>query len=141
MNDTPERVPEQPAEQVHYARLLSWGNRLGLTVLLLSFAAYALGLVGARIPLEELPALWGLPVNSYLRQTGMPVGWGWLALLPQGDILGLTGIVILAGCALPCLLDTARTCLRTGDRLFALLCMAEVAIVALAASGWLVGPH
>jgi hypothetical protein len=55
--------------------------------------------------------------------------------------MGLTGIVILAGCAMPCLLSVARCALRSGDRGFALLCLAQVAVVALAASGRLTAGH
>ena len=131
----------QPAEQLRYARLLDWGTRAGLLVLVLSFAAYMSGLTDPHVPLERLAALWGQPVDSYLAQTQAPQGWGWLALVRHSDVAGLVGIAILAGCSLLCLLALVPLYWRRGDKAFVALCLAEVAVVVLAASGWLTGGH
>lgn len=131
----------QPAEQLRYARLLDWGTRVGLVVLVASFAAYVLGLAESHVPREQLPQLWEHPVGRYLELTGSPTGWGWLALVHRGDIAGLAGIAILAGCSVLALLALVPLYLRRGDRVFAALCVAEVAVVVLAASGLLVGGH
>lgn len=131
----------QPAEQLRYARLLEVCTRLGLAALVLSFGAYVGGLLSPRVALERLPDLWSLPVADYLRQTQSPTGWGWLALLQHGDVAGLVGIVILAGCSLLCLLALLPLYLKRGDRVYAALCLAEVAVVLVAASGWLAGGH
>ena len=131
----------QPAEQLRYARLLDWGTRIGLIVLVLTFTAYMTGLTSPHVPLEQLPALWGQPVGSFLQQTQSPLGWGWLALVQHSDVAGLVGIVILAGCSMVCLLALVPLYLRRGDRAFAALCLAEVAVVLLAASGWLTAGH
>jgi hypothetical protein len=40
-----------------------------------------------------------------------------------------------------CLLALVPLYLRRGDKAFAALCLAEVAVVLLAASGWLSGGH
>ena len=140
MTDTPMAVI-QPPEQLRYARLLDWGTRLGLLVLVLSFAAYAFGLVSPWVSLEQLPQLWSHPVAQYLQETQSPVGWGWLVLVHRGDVVGLVGIGILAGCSMLCLLALVPLYLRRGDKAFAALCLAEVAVVLLAASGWLSGGH
>ena len=138
----PREAPaSQPAEQLRYARLLDWGTNLGLVVLVLSFGAYVFGLVAPFVPLDQLARAWSQPVGTYLEMTASPTGWGWLALAQHGDIAGLVGIVILAGCSLICLLALVPMYLRRGDRAFAALCLAEVAVVALAASGWLSGGH
>lgn len=130
-------APEQPAEQLRYARLLSWGTGAGLAVLLLSFAAYVSGLVEAHVAPERLPALWALPVGAYLQVTGTPSGWGWLALARRSDMAGLLGIAVLAGSSALCLLALAGTYLRRKDLAYAALCLAEVAVIVVAASGWL----
>ena len=132
---------EQPVEQLLYARLLDWGARLGLLVLVLSFAAYMLGLAESHVPMRQLPELWEHPVGRYLELTQSPTGWGWLALVHRGDVTGLVGIAILAGCSLVCLLALVPLYWRRGDRAFVALCLAEVAVVVLAASGWLTGGH
>lgn len=140
MNGRAEAV-SQPAEQLLYARVLDWGTRIGLAVLVLTFAAYMSGLTSPHVPLERLPELWGLPVGSYLQQTQAPLGWGWLALVRHSDVASMVGIVILAGCSLPALLALVPTYWRRGDRAFVALCLAEVAVVVLAASGWLTAGH
>lgn len=131
----------QPAEQLRYARLLEACTWLGLAALVLSFGAYVGGLLSPRVALERLPDLWSLSVADYLRQTQSPTGWGWLALLRHGDFAGLVGIVILAGCSLLCLLALVPLYVKRGDRVYAALCLAEVAVVLVAASGWLAGGH
>jgi len=131
----------QPPEQMRYATWLDWGTRVGLVVLLASFAAYVLGLAESHVPVSRLPELWVHPVGRFLELTNSPTGWGWLALVHRGDIAGLLGIAILAGSSVACLLALVPLYLARGDRAFAAVCLAEVAVVLLAASGWLSGGH
>ena len=140
--NAPDVAPaSQPAEQLRYARLVDWGTRAGLLVLVLSFAAYLLGLAESHVPVQRLPELWQHPVGRYLELTNSPTGWGWLALIHRGDIAGLLGIAILAGCSVLGLVALVPLYLRRGDKAFAVLCVAEVAVVLLAASGVLAGGH
>lgn len=150
MPTDPHRQPGTPAaaqstEQLRYAKLLEWGTRIGLLVLVLSFAAYATGLLEPVVPLQRLPELWSQPVGSYLAETQMPTGWGWLALVAssqaRGDVVGLLGIAILAGCSVLCLLALVPHYWRRGDKAYVALCLAEAAVVVLAASGLISGGH
>lgn len=131
----------QPPEQIIYARWLEWGTRIGLVVLVLSFAAYMGGIGEPLIPVEQLPDLWTLPVDRFLQASGMPSGWGWLGLLARSDIATLSGIVILASCSLPAVLALVPLYWRRGDRRLAWLCLTVVAVLLLAASGLLAGGH
>lgn len=132
---------EQPPEQLRYALWLDWGTRLGALVLVLSFAAYLLGWLPPRLSVHELSALWHLPANEFTQRTGTPQGWAWLAHLHQGDLAGLLGIALLAACSMPCLLALVPLYLRQGDRAYAAICLAEVAVLLLAASGLLRAGH
>jgi hypothetical protein len=136
--DTPAR---QSAEQLLYARWLEWGTRLGLVALVGLFALYVGGWRAPQVPLDQVPKLWNQPVGEYLRATGAPSGWQWLYRLRQGDVANLLGIVIMAGCSVPCLLALLPLALRRGDRLLAVLCVAEAAVIILAASGVIGGAH
>lgn len=131
----------QPDEQLRYARGLDAFTRVGLALLVASFAVYVFGLLPSRVPVDQLPSLWSLPVAEYLQRTGSPTGWQWLRSLGQADVAGLVGIAVLAGCSLPCLLALVPLYLRRGDKVLAGLCLAEVAVVLLAASGVLAGRH
>lgn len=136
-----EKNTMQSVEQLRYARLLDWGTRAGLAVLVASFAAYAFGLTPQHVAVQRLPELWALPLAQYLQQTQTPTGWGWLPLAGHGDVAALLGIVVLAGCSLVCLLALAPLYLRRGERAYAALCVAEALVIGLAASGVLGGGH
>jgi hypothetical protein len=137
----PVQAPAQAEEQLLYAALLTWGTRLGLLVLLLGFGAYVTGWVSPHVPLERLPELWSQPVAQYLAQTHTPTGWGWMALLNRSDMLSMAGIAILAGCSVPCLLALVPLYASRGDKAFVAVCLADAAVVLVAASGWLTGGH
>jgi hypothetical protein len=141
MKSVPGHVVIQPPEQLRYAYLLDWSARIGVLVLVLSFGAYVLGFLSPHVPLDQLPSLWSQPVGQYLALTGSPTGWGWLALVHRGDIVGLVGIAILAGCSLVCLLALVPLYRRRGDKAFVALCLAEVVVVLVAASGLIGGGH
>jgi hypothetical protein len=134
-------VAEQSREQLLYARLLDGGTGIGLVVMLAAFAAYVTGWLPPRLAVHELQLLWHLPVNEFLHRTGAPVGWAWLAQAHHGDLAGLVGIALLASCSLPCLLAMVPLYLRAGDRVYATICLAEVAVLLLAASGVLTAAH
>ncbi len=132
---------QQPPETLVYATWLTWGARVGFVMLLLGFGLMVLGVVPSHVPPETLPQLWSLPLKDYLLRAQMPTGWGWLALLPKGDALGLLGIVALSASSIGCLLAVAPRFWRQGDRGLALMAWAIVGVMVLAASGWLSGGH
>lgn len=141
MNQDRDAAPAQTPEQLRFARLLDWSTRAGFVVLLLSFLAYVLRWTPPLVPPEQLPALWDKPVAQYLAATGTPTGWSWVKLLGHGDIAGLLGVVLLIGCAIPCLLALLPIYGRGKDRHYLGLVLAEVAVLLLAASGLLGGGH
>jgi hypothetical protein len=138
---TSENTQLQKGEAALYARLLDWGTRLGLLVLILGFAAYMLGLTTPLVSLQDLPQLWNQPVAVYLEKYGTPVGWGWLGMLGKGDMLNLLGIAILAGSSIPPLLGLVPLYLKRQDYIYSGLCVAIILVLVLAASGVLTGGH
>jgi hypothetical protein len=138
--------PDKPGlevriEQQRYARVLDLGAKTGFVALVAGFFAYALGLIPSHVPVEQLSSLWSLPLPEYLAATDTPTGWGWIVHLPKGEFASLAGIEILAGCSLLCLLAIIPLYLRRGDRVYAAICAAEIAILLLGASGVLTPGH
>ena len=125
----------QSAPQLRYAVLLTWGTRVGLAVLLVSFLAYVAGWLPGQVAPQQLPALWSQPVADYVAQTGSPTGWGWLALLHHGDMLGLAGIAVLAGCSAAALVALVPLYVAARDRAFLALVVLQVLVLLGAASG------
>lgn len=139
--EQPDPMHQPRAEAERYARLLDWGTRIGEWAMLLTFAAYLLGVLEPLVPLDQLPSVWNLPVNDYLQRTGTPTGWGWLALATRGDLANLVGIAVLAGCSLPPLLALALLYLKQRNHVYAALCALVACVLVMAASGLLTGGH
>lgn len=133
--------PLLSTEHKRYAGVLEVCARIGVVALILAFAGYALGVLDAQVPPQDLPRLWSLPLAEYLRASGSPTGWQWLGRLEQGDMLSLAGIAWLAGCSMLCLLAVAPLYWRRGERVSAGLCVAVVAVLVLAASGVIGAGH
>ncbi len=129
------------APQERYAGVLAWGTRLGFVALVAGFFVYVFGLIDPHVAHVDLPRLWSQPVAHYLRETAMPTGWGWTALLHRADILNLIGIAILASCSAPALLAAVLAYARAKDRVFMALCGLEILVLALAASNLLAVGH
>ncbi len=125
-------------EQLLYARILDVGMKTGLAFLIAGFAAYLGGVLPVQVPLEDLPRLWGLPVGEFLRESGMATGWRWFAMLDRGDVLALTGIVLLSGISVPCLVLLVPAYAARGDRAYLVITLLLVGVLVLAASGVLV---
>ena len=126
-------------EQLRYARALSVGMKAGLAVLIGSFAVYLAGALPVQARFEDLPRLWSLPVEEYLRTIALEPGWSWLAS-GKGDLLALTGIALLAGISIPCLLSLLPAYWRQGDRVQFATALAITVVLVLAAAGAVV-PH
>ncbi len=141
----PRAVAAPPAvseEQLAYAQLLDGGMKLGLLGLVVTFLVYVSGALPARIPVQDLPRYWSMPVKEYLAATGVHAGWGWVGLVGHGDFLNFVGIAFLAAVSLVCYLAIVPIFVRKKDFVYAALSVVEVAILALAASGVLnVGAH
>jgi hypothetical protein len=89
-------------EQHVYARWLDAGTRIGMLLLLASFAIYVFGLLDPHVPHAELVRLWSLPVERYIAATGAPTGWAWLQHLHKGDYLNFLGVAVFTTITVVC---------------------------------------
>lgn len=134
-------VPQLSIEQTRYARILDLGTKLGFVLLVAGFAAYMLGLLPAHVPFERLPELWSQPVDVYLRESGTPTGWGWARFIAKGEFASLAGVALLVGCSFLCLAAILPIYGRRRDAVFFVLCLLELLILGLAASGIFTAGH
>ncbi|HEX9396731.1 MAG TPA: hypothetical protein VF943_08340 [Burkholderiales bacterium] len=133
-----KRDENEAAAQRIYARWLDISTRVAFAVSLAAFLAYATGALAPFVPLEALPALWGLPVDEFLRRTGAPSGWGWLELAARGDYLNLACIALLPLVTALCYLRLLPALLGRHERLLAAIAAVQVLVLAAAASGFFV---
>lgn len=128
-------------EQLVYAAALDVGMKVGLAILVATFAVYISGLLAPHVPFEDLPGYWGLPVDEYIEAANVPTGWGWLALVLTGDYLNFVSIAFLSGVTIVCYARILVYPLKNRDYLFAGNIVAQIVVLLLAASGILAVGH
>ncbi|NNM82619.1 MAG: hypothetical protein HKL98_08485 [Burkholderiales bacterium] len=126
-------------EQARYALWLHWSTLTGFITLIVTFLAYVTNLLPAKVPLGDLPHYWSMPADQYIKETGIPTGWGWLGMLGHGDLASLLGIAILSGCSIFCIAAVIPIYAKRKDKVYLLTCIFEIAILAVAASGAISG--
>lgn len=125
--------PSVSEEQLVYARGLGIGVKLALAALVGSFVSFLAGWFPAAVPLERLPQLWSLPARQYLERTGIPHGWGWVTSGTAETWL-LGSIAFLLSVSTLCLLLLLPLQVRRRDWPYVAITLAQIAVVALAAS-------
>ena len=128
------RDPLAPIE-LTYARLLEWGTRIGLALLIASFLAYALEIVAPHVPFDDLVRSWVLPVDEYRLAVNAPAGWGWIDLAARGDYLNYFGIVFLALTTALCYLRVLPALIAARLKIYAILVGLEIVVLAAAIAG------
>jgi hypothetical protein len=128
-------------EQLVYAAALDVGMKIGLAIMLITFALYISGLVASYVPFDDLPAYWSLPLDEYLQATRAPTGWNWLLLAHKGDYMNFVSIAFLSGVTVVCCLRIIMYPLRNRDFLFAGVILLEAIVLLFSASGLISGGH
>jgi hypothetical protein len=122
-------------EQKKYANMLSVGRKVGLISILVALGVYVFGVVPPKVPVELLPQYWGLSSKEFMNSAGLQPGWSWVGLYKYGDIMSYFGVAILGAVSAICYAAIIPGLLRKKDYAFVLIAVAEVLVLALAASG------
>ena len=129
-------------EQMAYAGVLNIGMWSGLALLVVTFFVYISGVLPTFVPIDDLPKYWTMRVHDFNVALHAPTGWGWAPHVGQGDYLNFVGIAILSGLTILCYLVILPILIRKKDTPYVVIAIAEVLVLALAASGLLkVGGH
>jgi hypothetical protein len=144
-----EPTLEATQEQVLYANILEKGMLIGLVMMFVTFALYVFGIMTPAIPLDQVPSMWSQPVHDYLVSVNdnflhgdhLITGWAWMPLLGKGDFLNFLPVAILSGVTIVCYMAITPGLFKRGDKAMAIMAVAEVLILALAASGLLAVGH
>jgi hypothetical protein len=135
MTESHHQRPTTPPEQIIYANLLLIGVWLGLLLLLVTYTVYLSGVLPPHVPISEVPHTWTVGVDQYLHETDSPHGWGWISLLHRGDFLNYSCFAFLGLTTIVCYLVLMRAYIRARDWLFFVICVLEVVVLTVAASG------
>jgi len=156
-------------EQLLYADILEKSMYIGLGLMLLTFLVYLTGIMKPAVPLDQISNYWKMPVSAkdghgaaqpakeepppkpgylqsinkdFLHLEKPPTGWAWLNLLGYSDFLNFLPVAMLAGVTILCYAAIIPGLFRRKDKAYAIMAIAEVAILVLAASNLLtVGGH
>lgn len=142
-------TPKASSEQLLYATILEKGMFFGLILMFITFGLYIFGIMPSVVPLEKISDYWNQPVHLYLEviKTDFlnwehhPTGWTWLKLVGKGDFINFVPVAILSGVTIFCYLAIVPGLFKRGDKAYAIMALAEAAILALAASGLLTVGH
>lgn len=129
------KMAKPSKEQIYYAVVLSYGTKIGLVILILTFFLYFFGIVQPYIPKDKLPDFWGLPVAKYLQTTAIKGGWFWISNIEKGDFLNFIGIAFLSGITIVCFITIFPIFLRKKDYTYAIISILQVIVLLFAASG------
>jgi len=122
-------------EQLRYAKVLSYGMKVGLLGIVATMVIYMLGILPAKIPVGEVSNYWGMSVHECLKATGCSPGWAWVNMLGYGDFINFLPIAVLAGITVVCYISIIPILLRKKDKVYVAIAIMEVLVLALAASG------
>ena len=136
-------------EQLLYAKILEKGMLIGLAMMFITFGLYVFGIMKPAVPVNEIAGYWNQPVhdylvainNNFLHLDHLVTGWSWVKLIGYGDFINFIPIAILSGVTIICYLAIAPGLFKRGDKAYAIMALAEAAILALAASGLLMVGH
>ncbi len=122
-------------EQITYANVLAIGSWLGIGIMTVSYILYVTGIMPPQIDVNLVAQNWDKGVNEFMKITGAPDGWKWLFLLNTGDYLNFIGIALLALLTILCYLILLKGYIARKNYTFAVICILEVIVLSLAASG------
>jgi hypothetical protein len=122
-------------EQITYANLLFLAVWVSILIMILTYFIYVTDIIRPYVPIEVVQQNWTSSVSDYLHTTGSPHGWSWVRLLDTGDYLNFIGLTILALITNLCYLVLLPGYIRRKDWVYTLICVLEVAVLSLAASG------
>jgi len=135
MTDQPTQSLKPMNEQITYANLLFIGAWAGILLMLITYFIYITGLISPHVDIAVIIQNWDKGVDEYLQITRTPHGWGWLRLLHKADFLNFIGVVLLAVLTIICYLCLIAGYKRRKDWIYLIICLSEIAVLAVAASG------
>lgn len=130
-----DQRPRATEEQLIYSNILGTGRQIGLSGIIVAFAVYLAGVLEPKMPISEIPKHWHLPSGQFMDIAGLKPGWAWVGMYHYGDMLNFFGVAILGLISIVCYLAILPKLLRKKDIAYAIIALAEVAVLAFAASG------
>ena len=124
-----------------YASWLEFIAKTGLVLIVVSFTLYVFEIVQAYTGIKEISHYWSLSASEYMKQTGYHGGWAWTRLVHKSDFMNFVGISLLAGATVVWYVRVLPVFLKEKDSVLAWICVIQILVMTLAASGVLSAGH
>lgn len=131
-----EMIKPMP-QQITYANILFWGAWGGILLMTLTYIIYLAHILPPHVDVNLVVQNWHKGVAEYREITNSPQGWNWLFLLNKGDFINFLGIAFLALLTMICYIVLFFGYVKKKDKIYATIVIAEILVLALAASGLL----
>lgn len=122
-------------EQLRYANILFIGAWIGIFLMIISYIIYLGGILSPHVDPVLIAQNWDKGIDEYLHITHSPHGWAWLNLLSRGDYANFIGLTLLAVLTIFCYFFLIVGYRKRKDWAYFFICILEVLVLALAASG------
>jgi hypothetical protein len=120
-----------------FASVQGWGTRLSLLAMTAAFLLYESGALPVQMTLAEAIQRMGLSADAFVSATGAGAGWSRLARVAQGDVLAMAALLAPMASIAAAYIALVPLLVRQRDRMYLALVLLQLAVFALAASGWL----
>lgn len=139
LNQTPRPSDSSvlPPRRRVYADGMEWGVRAGIIGLSVGYTLYLLGMLAPHVPIEKLMSNWHRPAAELIEICQINTGWAWVRDIRESDYLNLLLIAYLASVTIVCCVRLVPFLLRERKLPLLLITLAQLAVLLLAASGWL----
>lgn len=121
--------------QLGYANVLCHGVRIAFVLMVATFCIYIFDLIPPKVPIAELINHLQKPAEEYSADLGLPLGWGWVKLLPASDYLNYVGITLLSGLTVVALIRLLPSYIKSKNVAYVAIISLELVVLLTAASG------
>ncbi len=118
-----------------YADWMEIGTRCGAAGIAMAYVGYVTGLIPPHVPIPRIAAHWHLPAGELAAACGFYRGPSWLLAFREGDYLTLILLAFLATVTVWSFIRLLPFLLRARDVPMIAVTLAQLTILALAASG------
>jgi|WetSurMetagenome_2_1015567.scaffolds.fasta_scaffold486459_2 hypothetical protein len=135
MSSETRKDPVIDRVQLVYASVLDIVSHAGMVLVAAGFAAYVFKLLPLTVSIEEVAGHWHMRASEMRHIMHVPTGWSWLGDPLHGDVLSYISIVFLSMAAMICLTSAAAVFMQEKNRIYTIITMLQITVLAAAVAG------
>lgn len=141
LNPQKEISKYNTARREIYAQTLDFIGKIALLLLSLSFIIYVFRIFDAHIPFHKLLSMCSLSTEEFLAISNYQGGWAWIKLLHKSDYLNYLPVALLSSASLISNIRLIPHLISEKDNKLAAICLIQIFIIFLSASGIIISKH